>query len=560
MTSFEELAKVCTKIENTSSSLEITSVVAGFFKEVDDEELDIVTRFIMGRVFPVWSEKELGIGPNLLYSAIARASCLPIKRIKEFVRDTGDVGLAAEKALSGKVQSNFFTEEELTISEVYLRFRRIAQLTGKGSQDTKVKVLQSLFGSAKPVEIVYLARLSIEELRIGVGEGIVRDAIAEAFNVSSGLVERGIMITNDFGLVASTGKKEGEKGLNELGIILGRPLKMMLSQVTPGIKEAIGEMRSVAVEWKFDGARVQIHKNGKEVTIYSRRLENVTSSLPDIVKSVKANVFAENAILDGEAIALGKDKKPMAFQEILRRFRRKYEVSATAIEIPLFLNLFDILYLNNESLIDHPLSWRRKKLEEVCDKGIIAVQVVTDDISIVENIYKEALMAGHEGVMLKNPGSSYIPGKRGKNWLKLKPIMETLDLIVIGGEWGEGRRANLIGSYLLACRDPDTDTFLPIGRVATGITDEQLTELTKTFKELVISEEGIHVELEPRIVFEVAFEEIQKSPNYESGYALRFPRLVHVRTDKSPGDADTIERVESLYIGQKGRRNSNGNL
>ncbi len=560
MTSFEQFAKVCKRIEDTSSSLEITSIVAEFFREVDDEELDITTRFIMGRVFPVWSEMELGIGPNLLYSAISRASSLPIKRIKEFVRDTGDVGLAAEKALSEKTQSCFFTEEELTISEVYLRFQKIAQLTGKGSQDTKVKNLQSLFGSAKPVEIIYLARLSIEELRIGVGEGIVRDAIAEAFNVSSGLVERGIMITNDFGLVASTGKKEGEKGLNELGIILGRPLKMMLSQVTPGIKEAIEEMGTVAVEWKFDGARVQIHKNGKEVTIYSRKLENVTSSLPDIVKSIKANVFAENAILDGEAIALGKDKKPMAFQEILRRFRRKYEVSATAIEIPLFLNLFDILYFNSESLIDHPLSWRRKKLEEVCDKSIIAAQVMTDNVAIIENIYKEALMAGHEGVMLKNPGSLYIPGKRGKNWLKLKPIMETLDLVVIGGEWGEGRRANLIGSYLLACRDPDTDAFLPIGRVATGITDEQLTELTKTFKELVISEEGIHIEFEPKIIFEVAFEEIQKSPNYESGYALRFPRLVNVRSDKSPEDADTIERVESLYIGQKGRRNSDGNL
>ncbi len=560
MTSFEEFAKVCARIENTSSSLEITSIVAGFLREVDDEELGIATRFIMGRVFPVWSEKELGIGPNLLYSAISRASSFPIKRIKEFVRDTGDVGLAAEKALSEKTQLSFFIEEELTISEVYLRFQKIAQLTGKGSQDTKVKNLQSLFGSAKPVEIVYLARLAIEELRIGVGEGIVRDAISEAFNVSSGLVERGIMITNDFGLVASTGKKEGEKGLNELGIILGRPLKMMLAQVTPGIKEAIEEMGTVAVEWKFDGARVQIHKNGKEVTIYSRKLENVTSSLPDIVTYVKSNVFAENAILDGETIALGEDKKPMAFQEILRRFRRKYEVSATAIEIPLYLNLFDILYLNSESLIDHPLSWRRKKLEEVCDKSIIAGQAVTDNIAIVENAYKEALLAGHEGVMLKNPGSFYMPGKRGKNWLKLKPIMETLDLVVIGGEWGEGRRANLIGSYLLACRDPDTDAFLPIGRVATGITDEQLTELTKIFKELVMSEEGIHIEFEPRIVFEVAFEEIQKSPNYESGYALRFPRLVNVRSDKSPEDADTIERVESLYIGQKGRRNSDGNL
>ncbi|HEY9206090.1 MAG TPA: ATP-dependent DNA ligase, partial [Candidatus Methanoperedens sp.] len=511
MTHFEEFAKVCSKIESISGSLEMTSIVAEFLRSVDDEELDIATRFIMGRVFPVWNEKELGIGPSLLYSAISRASSVAVKRIEEFVKETGDVGLAAEKALkSGKARLSFFSEEELTITDVYSRFQKISQLTGKGSQDAKIKNLQYLFGSARPLEIVYLARLSIEELRIGVGEGIVRDAIAEAFNVSSELVERGVMLTNDFGLVAYTGKKEGEEGLHELGVMLGRPLKMMLAQVTPGIKQAIEDMGTVAVEWKFDGARVQIHKVGKDVTIYSRRLENVTSSLPDIVKSVKSSVFAENAILDGETVALGKDKRPMAFQEILRRFRRKYEVSATALEIPLYLNLFDILYLNGESLIDRPLSLRRKKLEEICDKSIIAGQVVTDDQAGIEKIYKEALAAGHEGVMLKNPDSFYTPGKRGKNWLKLKPIMETLDLVVVGGEWGEGRRANFIGSYLLACRDPDTDRFLLIGRVATGITDDQLLELTNIFKELIISEEGIHVDFEPKIVFEVAFEEIQK--------------------------------------------------
>ena len=238
-------------------------------------------------------------------------------------------------------------------------------------------------------------------------------------------------------------------------------------------------------------------------------------------------------ILDGEAVAIGRDKRPMAFQEILRRFRRKYDISATAIEIPLYLNLFDILYLNGDTLIDTPLSERRKKLEEICDKSIIAKQTVTGDTALIEAIYKEALAAGHEGVMLKNPDSFYTPGKRGKNWLKLKPVMETLDLVVIGGEWGEGRRANFIGSYLLACRDSDTDRFLSIGRVATGITDEQLAELTDLFKKLVVLESGVHIELEPKIVFEVAFEEIQKSPNYDSGYALRFPRLVNVRSDKS---------------------------
>jgi len=554
MTSFETFAEVCKKLKGISSSLEMTSVVASFLKEVDEDELEIATRFIMGSVFPVWSEKELGIGTSLLYTTIAKTSSLPVRRIEELVKDTGDVGTAAEKAIANrKGHFDFLSEEELSIRDVFSRFQKIASLGGRGSQDAKIKNLQYLFGISKPVEIVFLARLAVEELRIGVGEGIVRNAIAEAFYVPAELVERGYMLVNDFGLVAYTAKKEGANGLLKLSVVTGRPLKLMLAQVGEGINEALAEMGSVAVEWKFDGARVQIHKDGNNVILYSRRLENVTSSLPDIVRSVMTNVNADKAILDGEAVALGKDNRPMAFQEILRRFRRKYDVSATALEIPLFLNLFDLLYLNGESLIDTQLIERRKKLEEICDKSILAGQTITDNATNIELIYEEALAAGHEGVMLKNPLSLYTPGKRGKNWLKLKPIMDTLDLIVIGGEWGEGRRTSFIGSYLMACRDPDMNRLLSIGRVATGITDEKLGELTDIFKDLVILENGIHVEFEPKIVFEVAFEEIQKSQNYDSGYALRFPRLINVRSDKSVEDADTIEKVEQLYTRQKGK-------
>lgn len=553
MTFFEEFAKVCNTIEHISGSLEITTNIAELLQKVSDDELPIVTRFIMGHVFPVWSNKELGIGPNILYSAISRTTSLPLKKIEEFIKETGDVGLALEKAIiSGKTHLSLFSEtEQLSIKEVYARFEKISELNGKGSKDAKIKNLQYLFSSAKPTEIVYLSRLSIEEMRIGVGEGLVRNAIAESFNVPPDLVERGMLLTNDLGLVAITAKKEGREGLEILGVIINRPLRMMLAQVGEGINETVKEMGCVAVEWKFDGARVQIHKNENEVNIYSRKLENVTSSLPDLVKSIRSNVSAKSVILDGEAVAIGKDNRPMAFQEILRRFRRKYDISATAEEIPLYLNFFDILYLNGESLIDVPLTKRREKLEEVCDKSIVAKQTITDDPKVIETIYKEALNAGHEGLMLKNPRSFYSPGKRGKNWLKLKPIMETLDLVVVGGEWGEGRRTKFIGSYLLACRDPYNEKFLPIGRVATGISDEKLEYLTKLFNEIIILEDGIHIDFEPKIVFEVAFEEIQKSPNYESGYALRFPRLVNVRIDKSIEDADSIERIEQLFIGQK---------
>lgn len=553
MTYFEDFAKVCSRIEKISGSLEITSNVADFLKMVDDDELPIVTRFIMGHVFPVWSNRELGIGPNLLYSAISKLTSLSLKKIEGLIKETGDVGLALEKAInSGKKHMSLFQDEKpLSIKDVYSSFEKISKLTGKGSQDAKIKNLQYLFTRAKPAEIIYLSRLTIEEMRIGVGEGLVRNAIAESFDVPEELVERGILLTNDLGVVAVTARNEGISGLEKLGIIINRPLRMMLAQIGPGIDETVKEMGNVAVEWKFDGARVQVHKNDNEVTIYSRKLENVTHSLPDLIKSIIANVQAKSVILDGEAVALGKDNRPLAFQEILRRFRRKYDITATAKQIPLYLNFFDILYLNGETLIDLPLKKRREKLEEVCNRNVLARQTITDDHVLIEAIYNEALAAGHEGLMLKNPESFYSPGKRGKNWLKLKPIMETLDLVVIGGEWGEGRRTKFIGSYLLACREPDTDKFLPIGRVATGISDEKLEYLTNLFNDIIIMEDGVHIDFEPKIVFEVAFEEIQKSPNYESGYALRFPRLVNIRTDKSIVDADTIERIEQLYIGQK---------
>ncbi|MDD4650968.1 MAG: ATP-dependent DNA ligase, partial [Methanothrix sp.] len=291
--------------------------------------------------------------------------------------------------------------------------------------------------------------------------------------------------------------------------------------------------------------------------IFSRRLENVTASLPEIVRAAR-KIRAQRAILDGEAVAIGKDGRPMAFQDILKRFRRKYNVEKLAELIPLRLFLFDLIYLDGKSVTALPLSERRGLLEKIAEREILADQVVSGSAEKAEEIYRQALAAGHEGIILKNPASVYAPGKRGKNWLKIKPIMETLDLVVIGAKWGEGRRASLLGSYQLGCQDTATGKLLDMGFVATGFTDESLAELTEMFRELIIMEKGMDVEIKPAVIFEVAYEEIQKSPNYSSGYALRFPRMVAVRYDKSLEEADSLERVISLYRGQRGRGNSNG--
>lgn len=564
MTSFREFAETCQAIERISSTIDTTGKVAELLRKVDVDELPISTHFVMSEVFPTWSGKQLGIGTSLLYISLSKASGMSIKSIESLIRTTGDIGDTAllilkEKRKNQVTFSSFLEEQpELSITEVYERFKTASEATGKGSQEVKIKNLQFLFTSSTPREAKYISRLALEELRIGVGEGVVRDAIAKAFSVPADIVEHAFMVTNDLGIVAAAAKKGGVEALRKLGIEINRPIKMMLSQISPDIDSDIKDMKEVAVEWKFDGARVQIHKNGNSVTLFSRKLENVTNSLPDLVEIVRKHIKAESAILDGEAVAVDENGRPKAFQEILKRFRRKYDVEEKILGIPIQLNLFDIMYLNGKTLIDLPLIERRKALESCVESSVedsksicVDKQVITGDLAIVEKIYREALNAGHEGLMIKNPNSAYSPGKRGKNWLKKKPLMDTLDLVIVGAEWGFGRRANLIGSYSVACYDPETSRYLQVGKVGTGLSDEQLKELTEIISSLMDGgEAGGVFAVRPKLVLEVAFEEIQKSPNYDSGFALRFPRFISIRDDKDPEEADTIQRIGRVYSQQ----------
>ncbi len=549
---FREFAEFCQIIEKISSTLEMTARVAIFIKRIeDDDDLYNVIHFLMGRIYPPWDERELGIGIGIIYEALEKISGLSKTKIEHMLKDFGDMGLVAENVLKKKRIATL-AFEELTIKRVKEIFDEISSLVGEGSRKKKIMLLTGLYSSASPIEARYLTRLILGEMRLGIGEGIIRDSIARAFGIPVEIVERAYMISNDLGKVAVVAKNRGKEGLEGLKIQLHVPVRMMLAQVAESVEDAIREMKNVAVEWKFDGSRVQVHWGNGKVTIYSRRLENVTKALPEIVEAVRKSV-KEGVILDGEVIAV-KDGKPMPFQQVLRRFRRKHEITKMMGEISLIVYFFDILY-NDGEVIDLPLEERRKILESVVKENEIvkiANQIVTNKKEEIERVFKEALEAGHEGAMLKNPKSPYIPGKRGKHWLKLKEVMETLDLVVIGGEWGEGRRSHLISSFELACRDPVTGKLLPIGKVGTGFTDEDLEELTRLFKPLKMYEDGKTIKFQPKIVFEVAYQEIQKSPKYESGYALRFPRFIRIREDKSPEEADTIERVEQLYKSQFG--------
>lgn len=544
---FAAFAGRAAEIEAEPADLAVVDLVRDLLADAGDD-LAVVARFVQGRVFPGWSSETLDVGPATCYAAIARAAGPNVTAddVEARLADLGDVGeVAASYDLGGQRGLSAFAEGErdpLTVDEVDRELRALAAAQGPGSQDRKLEALFGLFTRSSPMEARYLARLVLAEMRIGVGEGTVRDAIAEAYDVPAESVERALQVANDVGLVAETSRAEGADGLAAIELEVGRPVKSMLAQ-TGTVADALESWEAVAVEWKLDGARVQVHHDGGSVRAFSRNLEDVTDPLPEVVEFVQANLTGP-AILDGEVVAVDDAGDPLPFQEVLRRFRRKYDVAAAREAVAVELHVFDCLYAGGEGLIDRPYVERRDALESVLSTGV-SEATVTDDPDEIAAVERAAIEAGHEGIMLKNPDSAYTPGRRGKNWLKRKPDVETLDLVVTGAEWGEGRRANFLGTYELSV--VDDGGFATIGNVATGITDEELADLSERIEPHVREQSGRPVDVEPAVVFEVGYEEIQRSPTYESGYALRFPRFVAVRDDKDPTDADTLERVERLF-------------
>ncbi len=559
---FRRFAEQAARIEAESADTTISSLVGELLAEADSE-LPIVTRFIQGRVFPAWSSQTLDIGPALCYEAIAKAAAPNVTAadVEARVAETGDVGAAAAsydlKAQRGLAAFGTEEQQPLTVQTVFEELETLANTQGEGSQATKRELLFGLLNRCSTQESRYLARLVLGEMRIGVGDGTVRDAIIDTFDVEKSAVRRALQVANDYGVVAQTARDDGTSGLREISLELHRPVQAMLAQ-SGTVTEALDQWEAVAVETKYDGARVQIHYDKEGVGIYSRNMEDVTESLPELVDHVQANCKPP-VILDGEVIAIDEDGAPLPFQEILKRFRRKYDIEATREEIKTELQVFDCLHAPAEyeidagptpnqgaagiDLLDAPYRLRRQYLDAVCD-GLAVDVMITDNPSRIENRETAALEAGHEGLMLKNPAAAYTPGRRGKDWLKRKPDVETLDLVVIGAEWGEGRRANVFGTFKLGVCDGDE--YRPIGNVATGLTDEQLAELTDRLTPYIRDESGHQLTLEPAVVFEVGYEEIQPSPTYESGYALRFPRFVAVREDKQPAEADSLARVRRL--------------
>ena len=549
---YQELVDVYSALEATTKRLEKTDIISDYLKKLDADTIGKVALLLRGGVFPAWSSEEIGIGSKLVERAVAEAVGTTQANVEDAVRDEGDIGLACIKLYAKKSQMTFFSQP-LTINFVFDSLQKLSKISGSRSTNRKISIILELLSQASATEAKYLTRTITEELRIGVGDGIIRDAIAQAFDIDKKVVERAQMLTNDFSVVARTALLEGAGGLAKLNLTPGTPVKPMLAQLSPPVAEIIPEMGTAICETKYDGIRLQVHRNGNEIKIFTRRLENITSALPEIVKLFDENLPHDDYIVEGEVIAT-RDGKPLPFQNILHRVRRKYNVEEAMENVPLKLYLFDLLYYK-EPMIDEPLMVRRETLEEIVDTNDDGMNLSTmivgtpDNIDEIEELFNSSIAAHHEGIMIKNASEPYIPGIRGKKMLKYKAEPETLDMIVVGGTYGIGKRGDFVGSYLVALRD-ENDEFKTVAYAATGLDDATFEYLTGKMKEIEISTKGREIVVEPKIVLEIAFSEIVESPEYETGYSIRFPVVKNIRKDKGPGDVDTVERLLSMYGAQ----------
>ncbi|MDI3544547.1 MAG: ligase 1 [Candidatus Woesearchaeota archaeon] len=641
---FRQFAELCSSLEKTSSRLKKTFILSEFFKKVDGEEAGISSLIILGDWFPGVSKNKIGISDRLVIKAISRSFGISESRIESLWREKGDLGDVAAHFSSKREQATLF-KKRLDLKEVFETIRSIAYAGGEGSISDKIGRLSKLITNASPIETRYIVRAVLGEIRTGVAESIIIDALNWAYlpkvagepgqsgaflicpncnNLVPSMLEciscghplKGIKIDDwfknqnqydaieltfeefrekskkltsktiikspdaskiikeikeklNFALYVRNNIKEvaesvfskGMEGLESFDIEVMKPFRSMLYIKAGSLKEALDALGpTVQAEYKYDGFRMQIHKKGDMVKLFTRNQEDVTAQFPDVVELIKG-LDIESCVLDTEVVGITKTGKFKPFQSISQRIKRKYNIYELANQIPVEVNVFDILYYNGKSTIHLPFKERRRIIEEIIKpvKGKIrpAVAIVSSDLEELDKFYKECLNKGLEGVMIKALDKPYSPGRSVGYGMKVKPVMETLDVAITRAEWGEGKRKGLLTSYYIAVKD-NFNSLKEIGKVSTGLKELKesgttYSEITKELLKHKIKEEGRIVFVEPTIVIEVDYEEIQKSPSYSSGFALRFPRFVRLRPDKGIDDVSPISLVRQLYEIQRGK-------
>ncbi len=633
---YKNFVEVYDKLERTAKRLEKTFIISELLRSAPPSDIQKIVYLLQGTVFPPWDERVLGMSSQLLVKVIATSTGHSTDSVVKAWKRLGDLGLVAEELMAGTKQRTLF-RKDLTIDKVFENLQKLAELVGAGTVNRKVQLVAELVTNAKPSEAKYVVKTVLGELRIGIAEGVLRDAIAwaffpkvlgvfyecssckavvppdkkclgchreldvkfkdevdkhfrnalrvssldnlkdldkydlvipsdeklarEVFNKFIEEIQKVYDVSNDFGMVASFLKEHGTRGLSRIGLKVGYPINSMLAIKVADIAEGFESVgRPLQAEFKIDGFRVQIHKDQDRIWLYTRRLENVTPQFKELVPYVKNNVKGKSFILDSEVVGYDpKTGRYLPFQSISQRIKRKYDIDKVSKEVPVEINVFDVIYYDNKSLIGKSQEERRRLLERIVHqipkKIILTKKLVTDKEGEVKKFYQESLNKGFEGLILKNLEKEYTPGRKVGGWVKIKPTLEPLDLVIVGATYGEGKRSNVFSSFKLACKDGNK--FVECGMMGTGIKEKKgegvtFAELTKLLKPLIVGEKGREVVIKPEVVVEVAYEEVQHSPTYESGFALRFPRLLRLRhMERKSSDANTLDDIKRVFKSQR---------
>ena len=503
---FANLVETSRRVSETTKRLEKTELIAALLRQLAPEEAEIAVSFLSG----LTRQGKLGVG----YASISGAS-----------------GAHAE-------------HPALQILDVDRRLDELTRVSGAGSERRRRELLVNTFSRATAEEADFLKRLMVGELRQGALEGIMLDGIAKASGISPDRVRRAAMMAGSVPAIAEAVFERGESGLAQFDLQLFRPVQPMLAGSADDITEALGDLGEPALEYKFDGARIQVHKSGHQVAVYSRQLNEVGDAIPEVIEAVRA-LPAHDLILDGEVLSLDPSGRPQPFQVTMRRFGRKLDIERMRADLPMHPFWFDLLYLDGSPLLDQRQAERFSELRRLSPAEAIVPNLVTGNPETAEDFLHQALERGHEGIMAKARDSVYAAGARGQSWLKIKRA-NTLDLVILAAEWGNGRRQGFLSNLHLGARDVEKGGFAMLGKTFKGLTDEMLRWQTSEFLKLEIARDRYTVYVEPKIVVEIAFNEIQVSPRYKSGLALRFARVKRYRTDKSAADSDTFQTVQKM--------------
>jgi len=566
----QRLAELAEQIAATPKKLQKTALVADYLKSSARDDAAISAIFLSGRPFPVWDETTLNVGGSLLWHLVEEISDKPASELEAAYRKYGDLG-----AVAADVFPERQADGELTVGEVENYFRRIAQARGASA---KAALIRDLISHATALEAKYLIKIVTGELRIGLKESLVEEAIAKAYEVTLPEVQRANMLLGDIG---ETVRLAADHKLGEAKMRLFHPLGFMLASPVESAEEALSYFSNAQVEHKYDGIRAQAHISGGEVRLFSRTRDEITESFPELPDALAG--LPQDAILDGEIVAwrYGDTEAPeqghaMPFSALQQRLGRKKVSDKLMQEVPVAYLAFDILYVEGELVVDRPLSERAELLNRLLsaprqalasrdrsaqpqfmfepDQQPASAHVIRAPIykgskpEELDELFLEAQAHGNEGLMIKDLDSVYTPGRRGKSWLKMKRELATLDVVVTAVEYGHGRRIGVLSDYTFAVWDGEQ--LVNIGKAYSGLTDTEIAEMTKWFLEHTIADHGLRLEVEPKIVIEVAFNNMMKSDRHNSGYALRFPRIVRLRPDKLPEEADTLARAKKIYSQQ----------